>query len=294
MRPRPRRTGECPPADASAAAHPPAAGHRAAMPRSVLLPIAAALAIARASAATTDLVLDLHHRAWPGGAWTPLGRASGALDGDGLAAVPRRGSPSLALVRSATGAPPGLAAAAADPAGLYSVRVTVVGNDSPPLVASAPAACAAAARGALPLKLDGAAPGRGAPVEVTGVSFDFYSAPCDEGAAAAAGEGWALPATATLALWLPATAPPLLPPPVDPRAAKPPPPPAPKKDAAGESDGGVDAPKPDERTWLQKNFIFVLPAFLLLSNLLQSLAGPPPQRAAGGGRPGGGAAAARG
>ena len=251
------------------------------MLRSLLLLLAIAAATP-ARGATAAVSLPVEHRASPGGGWAPLGTLTGALDAVALAAVPRAKSPSLTLTRSDQSAPSGLADAARVRGGGYSVRVLL--PDGPPLVATAPAACAAAAGGILALKLDGTAAGPTAPgnagvggLDVTGVSFDFYSTPCRDGDAPLAASSplpqWSPPATSIVPLWLPASAPPLWPAPPDPSRRVPAPPPPKKEGAAGSEDA---PPVEDTRTWLQKNWMMVLPAALLISNLVGTLAAPPP------------------
>lgn len=256
-----------------------------------ILPLLLLALAARAAGETATVSLRVDHRAVPGGAWAPLGTLTGTLDGDALAAVPRARSPSLTLTRSTTEAPAGLAEAAAVRGGAYSVRVHLPGAGSsspPPLVASAPAACALASGGRLALKLDGTAGGSGtgggvgAGVDVTGVSFDFYSTGCPSGDAplppGVPPPAWAPPASVAVPLWLPASAPPLFPPPAGAArgagVAPPTPTPTPRKEGeeGGDGEGG---PPVDNRTWLQKNWMVVLPATLLASNLLGALAAPP-------------------
>ena len=189
------------------------------------------------------------------------------------------------------------------------------------LFTSAPPHCAAAAlSGALPLKLDGSLPkssSGGAGIRVTGVSFDFYGGACSKGNYKRGTKQQQQQLQAQqqqqqqrVPLWLPAAAPPLLPPPPPPAAAK-------KAAAAaalaqaqaeaarrraagggggGDGDGEADgqpAPPPaeDNRTWLQKNWVYALPMFMMVMNGMNAAAGPPPppqqQR-----RPGAGAGAA--
>ena len=167
------------------------------------------------------------------------------------------------------------------------------------LFTSAPPHCAAAAlSGALPLKLDGSLPrhvssnGGGGGIRVTGVSFDFYGGSCKRSKQQVKQQQQQQQRKQQqrVPLWLPAAAPPLLPPPPPPAAAK--------KAAAAASlaqqqaeaarrraaaGGGKDgdeaeaAPPPeDNRTWLQKNWVYALPMFMMAMNIFNGVAGPPP------------------
>lgn len=181
------------------------------------------------------------------------------------------------------------------------------------LFTSAPPHCTAAAlSGALPLKLDGNLPssstfkngGGDGGIRVTGVSFDFYGGGCRKGSSG--GKGGKQPQSQQrVPLWLPAAAPPLLPPPPPPAAAA-------KKAAAaaaaqaqaeaarrraaasGEGGDSTAAAPPveDNRTWLQKNWVYALPMFMMAMNVMNAVAGPPPPPPQQRGRQGGQAAAA--
>lgn len=178
------------------------------------------------------------------------------------------------------------------------------------LFTSAPPHCAAAAlSGALPLKLDGTLPrstprgGGGGGIRVTGVSFDFYGGPC-KGGGGGGPAGTKAQAQQRVPLWLPAAAPPLLPPPPPPAAAKKAAAAAAlaqaqaeaaRRRAAGDGEGGgaegAGAPPPppeDNRTWLQKNWVYALPMLMMAMNVMNAAAGPPPQQQR---RPGAGAGA---
>lgn len=246
--------------------------------------------------------------------------ASAALrGGGGRVSPPKASSPVLTLARDEKNAiTVEEAKKAAERGQEYSIKLIRKFDRSSPkkktsraLFTSAPPHCAAAAlSGALPLKLDGSLPSSstsdgGGGIRVTGVSFDFYGGGCGKG-----GGNKQPQAQQRIPLWLPAAAPPLLPPPPPAAAAK--------KDAAaaaaqaqaeaarrraadgaggdsggGEGGGGAAAAPPvDNRTWLQKNWVYALPVAMMAMNVMNAFAGPPPHPPQQRGRQGGQAAAA--
>lgn len=238
--------------------------------------------------------------------------------GGGRVSPPKSASPVLKLVRDEKNAISAEEAArAAERGQSYSLKLVRKFQDhqrssskknpkfssssSRALFTSAPPHCAAAAlTGALPLKLDGSLPrstsggGEGGGIRVTGVSFDFYGGGGCKGGGG--GKGKTPQAQQQqqqrVPLWLPAAAPPLLPPPPPPAAAK-------KAAAAaalaqaqaeaarrraangggeGGEEGEAEPPPPDNRTWLQKNWVYALPMFMMAMNVMNAAAGPPPQQ----------------
>lgn len=164
--------------------------------------------------------------------------------------------------------------------GLYRLRVPSAGAGTPPVAASFPARClaAAAADGGLALDLLDAG-------HVAGIALN---APCGRAAPAAA--ELQLPASQALAVRLPAAAPQVLPPLVPGQVAGDPSATlggaglqqeaagagagaggaagqqaAGAGGAAGRQGPGKGKPQPDERTWLQKNWMLVLPLGFIVS-----------------------------
>lgn len=165
--------------------------------------------------------------------------------------------------------------------GLYRLRVPSAGAGSPPVAASFPAHClaAAAADGGLSLDLLDAG-------HVAGIALN---APCGRGAAGAAAQ-LQLPASQSVVVRLPTAAPGVVPQLVPGQVAG---------DAAaglggmglqqdatggaagaggaagqqgagqghaeGQQGGGKGKPQPDERTWLQKNWMLVVPLGFIVS-----------------------------
>lgn len=165
--------------------------------------------------------------------------------------------------------------------GLYRLRVPSVGAGSLPATASFPAHCLAAAASDGGLALDLLDAGH-----VAGIALN---APCSHGAAGAAAQ-LQLPASQAVAVRLPAAAPEVLPQLVPgqvpgdaaaglggvglqqdavggaagaggaagQQAAG-------QGRAAGQQGGGKGKPQPDERTWLQKNWMLVMPLGFIVS-----------------------------
>lgn len=165
--------------------------------------------------------------------------------------------------------------------GLYRLRVPSAGAGSPPAAASFPAHCLAAAASDGGLALDLLDAGH-----VAGIALN---APCSHGAAGAAAQ-LQLPASQAVAVRLPAAAPEVLPQLVPgqvpgdaaaglggvglqqdavggaagaggaagQQAAG-------QGRAAGQQGGGKGKPQPDERTWLQKNWMLVMPLGFIVS-----------------------------
>jgi len=268
-----------------------------------------ALAAVAASATTppdTPLSFTLEHNLGRSGAWAPAGTLAGSLGGALTAARAGRGVvPGLTLTRAATALTHGEEAelkALIAAGGLYKVRATAEGGQAggaptTPLLASAPAACVAAARGDAPLKLDGSLTLSRAgdftspeALQITGLTFDFLSLRCGEGSGgggigggrapgeAAPSLAWAPPASSPVLLWLPAAAPPVLPAsePVDRRrgagAAAPTPPPTGALEGGegggGEGEDGEKTKKPPP-SWIQRNFIYILPATMVIFNMMR-------------------------
>ena len=281
------------------------------MPRPLLC---ALLALATAGAAATatpaadaTVSFTLDHNLGPGGAWTPAGTLAGSLGAALTAARAGRGVvPGLTLTRTATALSAGETAALQAliaQGGLYKVRATADGAaaagaalPTTPLVASAPAACVAGRGGDAPLKLDGALtlyqPGDFSSPEalqISGLTFDFLGGEwCGVGGRsgndATPPPAWAPPASSPVLLWLPAAAPPVLPAPepVDRRrgnAAAP----SPLARAVGggggggeegEADGEEGADKKAPPSWIQRNFIYVLPLTMVVVNMMQAAGAP--------------------
>jgi len=272
------------------------------MPRLIAIAAVALAVASSAAAASAEVSFTLDHNLGPGGAWTQAGALDGDLGGALTAARVGRGVvPGLTLTRAGPGLSGAEQAALEDLLArddLYKVRATADGETtgavvpSTPLIASAPARCVAARGGDAQLKLDGAltlsVPGDYASPEalqLTGLTFDFTALRCGPPAGERAGSAappppaWAPPPTSPVLLWLPAAAPPVLPAP-DPvpgrrgAAAPPPPPTAPVEGDEGEGeDGEKKPPPPDERSWIQKNFVYVLPLTMVIINMMQAAGG---------------------
>lgn len=168
----------------------------------------------------------------------------------------------------------GQLAALAAAGGLYRLRLpSSAAPGAPPVVTAFPPHCLAVAGADQGLALD--------LLDARHVAAIALNAPCTaRGAAAAIGSDLQLPASQVLALHLPKAAPEVLPPLVGPAGIGMPVQPGPSAVAGagqaqgqqqqvqesgegaqpgGAAPGGKKAPPPDDRTWLQKNWMMVLP-----------------------------------